>query len=165
VLHANADAIRPALPDGAAVAEQLGHVRDALSQALQKRLEARPLLSDEAALIDYLTFTMAHRHAEVVRLLFLDTRNRLIRDEVLGLGSVGSVALHPREPVRRALELAATAIILVHNHPSGDPTPSRADVAATRRLAAAAALMDIRLHDHLIIAREGWVSLKRLGHL
>ena len=164
VLHAGAEAISDTLPDEPAVAEQLGLVCATLQQALRGQVDARPLLSEEKALVDYLTFSMAHARQEQLRVLFLDARNRLLRDEVMAEGCIRAAAVHPREIVRRAMELSATAMILVHNHPSGDPTPSAGDVEATRRVAAAAALMDIRLHDHLVIARTGWVSLKRLGY-
>ena len=164
VLHAGSEAISDTLPDEPAVAEQLGLVCATLEQALRGQVDARPLLSEEKALVDYLTFSMAHARHEQLRVLFLDARNRLLRDEVMAEGGVRAAAVHPREIVRRAMELSATALILVHNHPSGDPSPSAADIEATRRIGAAAALMDIRLHDHLVIARSGWVSLKRLGY-
>lgn len=165
VLHAGAEAISAAVPDEPAVVEQLALVSATLHQALRGQVDARPLLSEERALVDYLTFSMAHARHEQLRVLFLDARNRLLRDELMADGGIRAATVHPREIVRRAMELGATALILVHNHPSGDPTPSAADIEATRRVAAAAALMEIRLHDHLVIARSGWVSLKRLGYV
>lgn len=105
------------------------------------------------------------RGREIARVLYLNAANHLLRDESCAEGSLLEVTIHPREVVRRALELGATALILVHNHPSGDPTPSRADREATRRLAAAAALLDIRLHDHVIVASSGCVSFRALGLL
>lgn len=165
VLSASAGHLLAALPDETAVVDQLGLVRATLHQALRSRLCRRPLLSDESSLIEYLTFTMAYTNTENFRVLFLDVRNCLIRDEVVASGSVRGVVVHPREIMRRSIELGATALILVHNHPSGDPTPSRADIITSQRVAAAAEVMGVHLHDHLIVARSGASSLKRLGHL
>jgi len=144
---------------------QLRLVSDTLAQALRSRLCDRPLLSDEPALLDYLTLTMGHSVVERFRVLFLDARNRLLRDEVMATGSVRGLTVHPREIIRRALELGSTALIVVHNHPSGDPKPSQRDIATTRRLIDAAELMGLQLLDHLIVARAGHVSFKRLGFL
>ena len=122
-----------------------------------------PMLSSWQALIDYLTIDMAHLTIERVRVLYLDTRNRLIRDEHVSDGSIDEAAIHPREVIRRALDLGATAIIIVHNHPSGSPEPSRADIQITNRIAEAGRLLGITVHDHVIIGREGHVSLKAKG--
>jgi DNA repair protein RadC len=100
-----------------------------------------------------------------VRVLFLDKKNQLIADEVLGHGTVDHAPVYPREVVRRALELSASALILVHNHPSGDPTPSSADVEITRQIVEAARTMRIALHDHLVVGRDGIASFKALGLL
>ncbi len=124
---------------------------------------AQPMLSSWQALIDYLTIDMAHLTVERVRVLYLDTRNRLIRDEHVTDGSIDEAAIHPREVIRRALDLGATAIIIVHNHPSGSPEPSRADIQITNRIAEAGRLLGITVHDHVIIGREGHVSLKAKG--
>nr|WP_259669124.1 DNA repair protein RadC [Rhizobium lentis] len=99
---------------------------------------------------------------EHIRILFLDKRNVLIADEVQGRGTVDHTPVYPREVVKRALELSATAIILVHNHPSGDPTPSRADIDMTKAIVEAAKALDITVHDHIIIGKDGHVSLKGL---
>lgn len=122
-----------------------------------------PLLDSWHALIDYLTVDMAHLTVERVRVLYLDTRNRLIRDEHVTDGSIDEAAIHPREVIRRALDLGAASLILVHNHPSGSPQPSKADVQITLRIAEAGRLLGIDLLDHVIIGREGHVSLKAKG--
>jgi DNA repair protein RadC len=124
---------------------------------------AQPMLNSWQALIDYLTIDMAHLTVERVRVLYLDTKNRLIRDEHVSDGSIDEAAIHPREVIRRALDLGAAAIIIVHNHPSGSPEPSRADIQITNRIAEAGRLLGITVHDHVIIGREGHVSLKAKG--
>jgi DNA repair protein RadC len=106
---------------------------------------------------------MAFADREQFRILFLDKKNALIADELQQTGTVDHTPVYPREVVRRALELSATALILVHNHPSGDPTPSRADVAMTKTIAEAARPLGIAIHDHLIVGRDGHASLKGLG--
>jgi DNA repair protein RadC len=123
----------------------------------------RPVLASWQALLDYLTIDMAHLTVERVRVLHLDTKNRLIRDDHIAEGTVDEAAVHPREVIRRALDLGAVALILVHNHPSGSPEPSRADIQLTRQIAEAGRLLGIVVHDHVIIGREGHVSLKAKG--
>ena len=120
------------------------------------------MLSSWSAVIDYCRTTMAFADVEQFRLLFLDKRNALIADEVQQSGTVDHTPVYPREVVKRALELSATALILVHNHPSGDPTPSGADVDMTREIVNAARPMRIAIHDHLIVGREGHASFKGL---
>ncbi len=122
-----------------------------------------PVLANWQALIDYLTIDMAHLTVERVRVLYLNARNRLILDEHVGDGSLDEAAIHPREVVRRALDLGAAGLILVHNHPSGSPEPSRADIAITNKIAEAGRLLGIAVHDHVIIGREGHVSLRAKG--
>ncbi len=126
-------------------------------------LRQQPVLGSWQALIDYLTIDMAHLTVERVRVLFLNTQNMLIHDEHVGDGSIDEAAIHPREVIRRALDLGATALIIVHNHPSGSPQPSRADIQVTNRIAEAGRLLGIVVHDHVIIGREGHVSLKAKG--
>ena len=121
------------------------------------------VLGSWQALLDYLTIDMAHLTVERVRVLYLDTKNRLIRDEHVTDGSIDEAAIHPREVIRRALDLGASALILVHNHPSGNPEPSRADIQITNQIAEAGRLLGIVVHDHVIIGREGHVSLKAKG--
>ncbi|BBE70489.1 RadC family protein [Oharaeibacter diazotrophicus] len=122
----------------------------------------RPVLSSWSAVLDYCRAAMAFEETEQFRILFLDKKNAVIADEVQQTGTVDHTPVYPREVVKRALELAATAIILVHNHPSGDPTPSRADVQMTKQIVDAAAPLGIVVHDHVIIGRDGHASLKGL---
>ena len=122
-----------------------------------------PILNSWQALIAYCHSTMAFEEIEQFRLLFLDKKNRLIADEVQQTGTVDHAPVYPREVIRRALELSATAVILVHNHPSGDPTPSAADIDMTRQIVDAGRPLRIAVHDHLIAARDGVASLKALG--
>jgi DNA repair protein RadC len=129
----------------------------------RNQVEDRPVLGSWQALLDYLTVDMAHLNVERVRVLFLNTQNRLIHDQHVCDGSIDEAAIHPREVIRRALDLGATALILVHNHPSGSPEPSRADIQITNRIAEAGRLLGITVHDHVIIGREGHVSLRAKG--
>ncbi|ACA21007.1 DNA repair protein RadC [Methylobacterium sp. 4-46] len=122
----------------------------------------RPLLSSWSAVLDYCRAAMAFAPREEFRILFLDKRNRLIADEVQGRGTVDHTPVYPREVVRRALELSATALILVHNHPSGDPSPSQADIRMTRDIVGAAEPLGIVVHDHIIVGRDGHASFKGL---
>ncbi len=122
----------------------------------------RPVLSSWTAVLDYCRTAMAFMDKEQFRLLFLDKRNALIADEVQQSGTVDHTPVYPREVVKRALELSASALILVHNHPSGDPTPSSADVSMTREIMEVARPLGITVHDHIIVGREGHASLKGL---
>jgi DNA repair protein RadC len=131
------------------------YARDQISSDL-------PILSSWQALLDYCRSAMAFEQREQFRILFLDKKNRLIADEVQQTGTVDHTPVYPREVIRRSLELSATALILVHNHPSGDPSPSQADVDMTREIAEVAQPLGITLHDHLIIGRAGHASLRAL---
>jgi DNA repair protein RadC len=162
VLAADPNALARTIGDESAV-RQLQAVRAAMLQALRTEALTGPVLSDSDALIDYLFADMAHLPAERLRVLFLNAKNRLLRDEVMSEGSVSETSIYPREIMRRALEVGATALILAHNHPSGDPQPSRGDIEATYRVAEAGRPFEIRLHDHVIIARSGWSSFRVLG--
>ena len=122
-----------------------------------------PLMSNWDKLTDYLTAVMAHETREHFRVLFLDTRYRLIADEVLGRGTVNHVAVYPREVIKRGLELNATAMILVHNHPHGDPQPSNEDLVITRELCLVGEAMTIVVHDHIIVGRNGLLSFRAEG--
>lgn len=137
----------------------------ALAARRMARAEVRqaPVLGSWRALIDYLTIDMAHLTVERVRILFLNHQNMLVDDWHVGDGSIDEAAIHPREVIRRAFDLGATALILVHNHPSGSPEPSRADIQITNRIAEAGRLLGIVVHDHVIIGRHGHVSLKAKG--
>lgn len=139
-------------------------------QAAARRLareEARsaPVLAGWQAVLDYCRIAMAHEPVEQVRLLFLDRKNHLLGDDVVQRGTIDQTPLYPREVVKRALEVGASGLILVHNHPTGDPTPSKADIDMTRALARAADGVGIALHDHLVIGRYGHSSFKALGLL
>jgi len=129
----------------------------------RQAVREQPVLGSWQALIDYLHIDMAHLTMERVRVLYLNSQNLLILDDHVGDGSIDEAAIHPREVIRRALDLGATALILVHNHPSGSPQPSRADIQITNRIAEAGRLLGIVVHDHVIIGREGHVSLKAKG--
>ena len=118
------------------------------------------MIGSWAALIDYLQLAMQHESAEHFRILFLDRKNILIRDEVQSRGTVDHTPLYPREVVKRALELAASAIIMVHNHPSGDPTPSPADIEMTRQVVAALSQVNVTVHDHIIVGKNRHTSFK-----
>ncbi len=150
---------------GEAVVNQLKIVEAAAARLAQTRVIGRPALSSWTALLDYCMAAMARAPAEEFRVLFLDRKNVLIADEVQARGTVDHTPVYPREIVKRALEHGASAIILVHNHPSGDPTPSKADIAMTREVAAAAKALGIAIHDHLVIGRSGHASFKSLGLL
>lgn len=128
-------------------------------------LKNQPVLNNWDRLMDYLTARLARERVEQFRVLFLDAKNRLIADEAQARGTVNHTPVYPREVVKRALELHATALILVHNHPSGDPTPSRADIEMTAEVKQAAAALGITLHDHLIIGRDHPLSFRREGLL
>lgn len=130
---------------------------------LRSRVAERPVLASWQALLDYLRADMAHRGVERVRVLHLNSRNMLIRDDLVSEGSIDQAAVYIREVIRRAIDVGSAAIIIVHNHPSGDPTPSRQDIALTRELIAAARPMGISVHDHVIIGGEGHASLKAMG--
>ena len=125
----------------------------------------KPVLNNWDRLMDYLAAAISREKIEQFRVLFLDSRNRLIADEAQARGTVNHTPVYPREVVKRALELHATALILVHNHPSGDPTPSRADIEMTHEVKAAATVLGIALHDHLILGNGRWTSFRRDGLL
>jgi len=140
-------------------------VQAAALRLARAEIKDRPILSNWDRLIDYLTAAMARETVEQFRVLFLDTRNRLLADEAQARGTVNHTPVYPREVVRRALELQATALILVHNHPSGDPTPSRDDIEMTQEVGRAAAALSIVLHDHIIVGNGAWLSFRREGLL
>ena len=143
----------------------LATLRSAMLHALRREALQGPVLGDSRAVMDYLFAAMAHEPVEQLRVLYLNTRNCLLFDETVVEGSINIAPIYPREIVRRSLEVGATALILAHNHPSGDPRPSREDIRVTRLVAAAADALDIRLHDHVIVARSGWTSLRAAGYL
>jgi DNA repair protein RadC len=149
---------------GDAVVDQLKIVRAAAGRlARQTAKKGDVALSSWRALVDYCTLQMARETNEQFRILFLDRKNKLLRDEIQGRGTVDHTPVYPREVVKRALELGASSLILVHNHPSGDPTPSSSDVEMTKQIVDAARTLDMTVHDHLIIGRHGHASLRQLG--
>lgn len=137
-------------------------VRAAALRLLQRDIMRQPVLSSWENVIEYCHASMGYEAREQFRILFLDKKNRLIADEVQQEGTIDHTPVYVREVVKRALELSSTAIILVHNHPSGDPTPSRADIDMTRQIASAARSLGISIHDHIIVGRQGHVSFKAL---
>ncbi|MCB1885837.1 MAG: JAB domain-containing protein [Geminicoccaceae bacterium] len=138
-------------------------MHDLFQRVLKEEIKTRPLLSSWTALIDYLHMAMQHEPAEHFRILFLDRKNILIKDEVQSRGTVDHTPLYPREVVKRALELAASAIIMVHNHPSGDPTPSKADVDMTAVVVDALKSVNITVHDHVIVGKNRHLSFRSQG--
>ena len=130
---------------------------------LETRLEARPLLSSWDALTDYLHAAMAHSRVEEVRVLFLNAKNMLLANEALWRGSVDEASVHVREVIARAISLGATALIIVHNHPSGDPSPSQQDIRLTRDLVEAGRHMKVTVHDHVIVGASGRTSMRAMG--
>ncbi|HWL04495.1 MAG TPA: DNA repair protein RadC [Xanthobacteraceae bacterium] len=147
---------------GEASITELKIVQAAAQRFAQGELRKRQSLSSWSSVIDYCRTTMAFADKEQFRILFLDKRNQLIVDEVQQTGTVDHTPVYPREVVKRALELSATAIILVHNHPSGDPTPSQADIRMTQAIVDVAKPLGIAVHDHIIVGKDGHASLKGL---
>ncbi len=147
---------------GDAVAIQLKIVQAASNRLLKGEIKKQTVLSSNRNVIDYCRSSMAFDDKEQFRVLFLDKRNQLIADEVQQTGTVDHTPVYPREVVKRALELSATALILVHNHPSGDPTPSRADIDMTRNIIEVAKQLGIAVHDHLIVGKRGHASLREM---
>lgn len=147
---------------GDAAARDLKLVAATAKRMLKSEVRGRQVLSSWTQVIDYCRASMAFEPREQFRILFLDKKNALIADEVQQVGTVDHTPVYPREVVRRALELSATAVILVHNHPSGDPTPSRADVEMTKTIIDTAKPMGITVHDHVIVGKEGNTSLRGL---
>lgn len=162
VLSAEPDRLAEIEGVSAGVVADLKLIEAAGRRLARGAIAARPLLSSWSALIEYLRATMAFASREEFRVLFLDKRNHLIADEVQGRGTVDHTPVYPREVARRGLALSATAIILAHNHPSGDPAPSAADIRMTREIVSVLDPLGIIVHDHVILGREGHASLKGL---
>ncbi len=163
VLGATAEDMRTVAGVGEAVALDLKLLHEAGLRTAREQISRRPVISSWAALLAYVKTALAHEAREQFRVLFLDKKNQLIADEIMNRGTVDHAPVYPREVVRRALELSASAVILVHNHPSGDPTPSSADVDMTRQIVDAARPLRISIHDHLVAGRDGVASFKALG--
>lgn len=162
VLEANAQELVRVVGDPTAH-RLIPALRELIAVVLLRRMRAAPVPKCWSSLEDYLHATMAHRTTECARVLHLNAKNMLLRDELMAEGTVDQAAIYPREIARRALELGSSAIILVHNHPSGDPTPSRHDVALTREIVAALKPLGIQVHDHVVIGASGHVSLRAEG--
>lgn len=150
---------------GEAAVDELKIVQAAAQKLVRTRMLERPVISSWQAVLDHCTASMAHEKEEQFRVLFLDRKNVLIADEVQQRGTIDHTPVYPREVVRRALELRASALILVHNHPSGDPTPSRADVNMTKEIIEAAKALHITVHDHLVVGKGMTASFRSLGLL
>jgi DNA repair protein RadC len=163
VLGASVAELRTVAGVGAAAALDLKLVHEAALRTGRETVARRPVISSWSALLAYVKTALAHEPREQFRVLFLDKKNQLIADEVMNRGTVDHAPVYPREVARRALELSASALILVHNHPSGDPTPSAADVDMTRQVIEALRPLRISVHDHLVVGRDGTASFKALG--
>ena len=163
VLSAEPERLMEVKGIGEAVANDLKIVHAAALRLMKGQVKNRPLLSSWSAILDYVRAAMAFNDIEMFRILFLDKKNQLIADEVQQEGTIDHTPAYPREVVKRALELGASAVVLVHNHPSGDPTPSMADIDMTKRITDAGARLGVMVHDHVIVARKGHVSLRQLG--
>jgi DNA repair protein RadC len=162
LLEAGPEALRrEGLTDG--VIGALTIARATALRLLETRIEGRPVLSSWDALGDYLQAAMAHQAVEEVRVLFLNAKNMLLANEAMWRGSVDEASVHVREVISRAIALGATAIIIVHNHPSGDPSPSQQDIRLTRDLIEAGRHMRISVHDHVIVGSQGRTSMKAMG--
>jgi DNA repair protein RadC len=165
VLGATPEELRTVKGVGEALALDLKLLHEASLRTAREQVARRPVISSWSALLAYVKTALAHEAREQFRVLFLDKRNALIADEIMGRGTVDHAPVYPREIVRRALELSASAVILVHNHPSGDPTPSPADIDMTRQVVEASRALRISVHDHLVVGRDGVASFKALGLL
>jgi DNA repair protein RadC len=148
---------------GPKLAFELKVMREVAVRLARTEACRRPAIASWTALRDYARAALAHEPREQFRALFLDKKNILLRDELVCHGTVDHAPVYPREVVRRALELSASALVLVHNHPSGDPSPSKADVEMTRKIIDAARVFDLQVHDHLVVGRQGTASFKSLG--
>jgi DNA repair protein RadC len=163
VLGASAAELKTVKGVGEAVALDLRLLQEATLRIGREAVGKRAVIASWSALLSYVKTALAHEAREQFRVLFLDKKNQLIADEVMGHGTVDHAPVYPREVARRALELSASAVILVHNHPSGDPQPSAADIDMTRQVIEAGRALRISIHDHLIVGRDGVASLKALG--
>jgi DNA repair protein RadC len=148
---------------GEAVALDLKLLHESALRIGRAAVAKRPVITSWSQLLDYVKVALAHESREQFRVLFLDKKNQLIADEVMNHGTVDHAPVYPREVMRRALELSASALILVHNHPSGDPTPSAADIQMTKEIVEAGRTLRIGIHDHLVVGRDGVASFKALG--
>ncbi|MFC5389977.1 DNA repair protein RadC [Brevundimonas bullata] len=148
---------------GAETALDLAALHEVSRRVTKEEANKRTVITSWTALLAYVRLSLQHEPREQFRVLYLDKKNQLILDEIQNRGTVDHAPVYPREVVRRALELSASAMIIVHNHPSGDPTPSRADIDMTKQVIEAARALSLQVHDHLIVGREGVASFKQLG--
>ena len=163
VLGAEREELRTVPGVGIGVALDLKLLHEAMVRTARGEIRKRTVITSWNALLAYARVTMAGAPREQIRVMFLDKKNQLIADEVMNEGTVDHAPVYPREVMRRALELSASAVILAHNHPSGDPTPSTADVEMTRQVIDAGRPLRITVHDHIVVGRDGVASLKALG--
>ncbi|MCH9807119.1 MAG: DNA repair protein RadC [Alphaproteobacteria bacterium] len=163
VINAPVQRLKEVKGVGDAVVTELKLIGAAAERLARSDISDRPTLSSWSKVLDYIRVAQAYEASEHFRILFLDKKNHLIADEVQGRGTVDHTPVYVREVVKRALELSSTAIILVHNHPSGDPTPSRADIDMTKLIVDAGKPLGVSVHDHIIVGREGHASLRSLG--
>ena len=165
VIYAEESALRDVEEVGDAVVAALKSIRISAQRLLKSEMRQRPIIQSWSALIDYCRLSMGRNSIEEFRVLFLNNKHILIADEVMQRGTVNHTPIYPREIIKRALEHAASSIILVHNHPSGDPSPSKADIEMTKKIVDAAATINIAVHDHVIISEQGHYSFKSFGLL
>nr|WP_240782190.1 DNA repair protein RadC [Qipengyuania sediminis] len=163
VLEANPLAVQEVKGVGEAGAAALKSVSLAARRMAKGKVKGQPVLASWQALLDYLAIDMANLNRERVRVLYLNTQNRLILDEIVHDGTIDEGAIYPREVIHKALDIGASALLLVHNHPSGSPEPSRADIAITKKIMEAGRNLGITVHDHVIIGADGHVSLRAKG--
>jgi DNA repair protein RadC len=162
VIHAPEHRLREVDGIGDRAVEEIMLIRAAALRLMKRQIPKRTPLSSWQTVLDYVTAAQAYDQKEAFRILFLDKRNQLIADEVQSRGTVDHTPVYVREVISRALELSATSVILVHNHPSGDPTPSRADIDMTKLIVAAGGPLGVAVHDHIIVGRQGHVSMKAM---
>jgi DNA repair protein RadC len=163
VIHADESALRSVEGVGDAVMAALKTIRVSTQRLIKSEISDQPVIQSWSALMDYCKLAMGSNKIEEFRVLFLNHRHALIADEVMQRGTINHTPVYPREIVKRALELSASAIILLHNHPSGDATPSKADIDITKKIIEAAATINVTVHDHVIITSTGHYSFKSFG--
>ena len=165
VLTAKPDALQAVEGVGEGATGAIAVVAEATRRLAASEVLERPILDNWQAVIDFCRVQLSHAKTEEFHLLFLDTKNRLLKHEAQTKGTINEAPVYVREVIARALELSASALILVHNHPSGDPTPSKADIAITERIIDAGAPLGVKVHDHLIIGKSGHTSLRGKGYI
>jgi len=165
VLSATPEELQAVDGVGEATVAAIAVVREAARRLAATQIADKPLLSSFDALLDFCRIHLSHAKTEEFHVLFLDTKNRLLKHERQGVGTVDQAPVYVREVLRRALELGASNMIMLHNHPSGDPTPSRADIEITNRMIEAGQPLGVKVHDHLVIGKSGHVSLKSKGYI